>query len=579
VTLRREPAAAPIALGYLRVSTEDQARDDRASLGQQEAAIRALATRRGFTLAQLFTDPGASGGSADRPAFQALLAYCAQHPCTDTVPGYVLVLNDSRWGRFEHPEEATYWREHLRRAGWLVRFTEGDDSDELMTRGVLRAIHSSTASAYREQIKATAKRGARGSAAEGFWQNEAPIGYRRRELAPDGTWGRTLEHGQRKSDGVRVKLTPGPRPELELILWLFEAYAAGDLGLWQLARLAHARWPEKRWSSTVVRHILTNRAYAGEVVWCRRPHDGPERRRTPVRSPDAWVVVIDAHPALIPTDLFAAVQARLASRPVAVRPKTPYLLTGLLRCQHCGDTYAAGGTSKVRHGSVERLRFYLHRQASWIPERRDPSIAACPELMLTLNQPKLEAAVTEAIAQAASQPAVRLAIGQAFDAAVLEARERPVPARETARRRRAELQRQRTRLVAAVGDGTMTNEDARPALEQNRLALEAVDAELQRGRFGDRRVDALAAQRAQVLQWAEDLPALLPRLPILDRRKLLGAWLQTATVDRAGGALQIALRSIPALEMGGRPGLMSQLQGAPLLALTLPLPAPRRRHA
>lgn len=547
------PAPTPPAIGYLRVSTEGQARDDRASLPQQEAAIRALAKRRGFELGALFTDPGVSGGSAARPAFQALLAYCASAPRDGQDPGYVLVLNDSRWGRFENPEEATYWRVHLQRHGWLVCFAEGDDTQDALARGVLRAIHSTTASAYREQLKANVQRGVRGSAEAGFWMNKAPIGYRRREIAPDGTWGRVLEHGQRKADDLRVKLVLGPQEEQDLVRWLFTTYAGGEIGIWQLARLAAARWPAKRWSSQVVSHMLQNRTYRGEIVWCRRPHDAAERRRTPVRDVDSWVVVPDAHEALIPADLFAAVQARLLGRRRALPQRSPFLLTGLLTCAHCGDTFIAGGTSRPRRNG-ERTRFYLHRQGSWMPERRTAPASDCPELYMTLHQARIDAAVIEAVTQAAKTPAVQLGIRQAFDAALETARQGPTITRESLRRRRVTLEAERARLVDGVADGTLSKADARPRLERNRLELDAVDQDLQRGRFGARRVEAVAAERDRLLAIAQDLPALLPRLESHDRRRILAGWLQGARVDRAHGTLRLELRAVPALAMGGPAG-------------------------
>jgi DNA invertase Pin-like site-specific DNA recombinase len=116
------------AIGYVRVSTEDQARDGKSSLEDQRLAITALARKLGHTLepANVFADPGVSGQSAEgRPGFMALIAYCQMHPRPSKAPGAVLVLNDSRFGRFRDPEEATHWRFHLKRLGWHVRFAEG----------------------------------------------------------------------------------------------------------------------------------------------------------------------------------------------------------------------------------------------------------------------------------------------------------------------------------------------------------------------------------------------------------------------------------------------------------------------
>jgi DNA invertase Pin-like site-specific DNA recombinase len=59
-------------IGYLRVSTEEQA-DSGAGLAAQEAAIRAECERRELPLLALHTDAGVSGKSLVRPALTAAL--------------------------------------------------------------------------------------------------------------------------------------------------------------------------------------------------------------------------------------------------------------------------------------------------------------------------------------------------------------------------------------------------------------------------------------------------------------------------------------------------------------------------
>lgn len=64
----------PIAVGYIRVSTETQATEG-VSLEAQRAKIAAWCEVNGFTLAAVHVDAGLSGGRADnRPELQAALA-------------------------------------------------------------------------------------------------------------------------------------------------------------------------------------------------------------------------------------------------------------------------------------------------------------------------------------------------------------------------------------------------------------------------------------------------------------------------------------------------------------------------
>lgn len=68
-------AAAPqrAVVGYIRVSTEEQAQDGY-GLAAQEARVRAYAAALGLALTEIVVDDGYSGGKLDRPGLQALLA-------------------------------------------------------------------------------------------------------------------------------------------------------------------------------------------------------------------------------------------------------------------------------------------------------------------------------------------------------------------------------------------------------------------------------------------------------------------------------------------------------------------------
>jgi len=64
-----------IALGYIRVSTDDQARDG-VSLEAQEARIRAYAVAKGLDLSDVLADEGMSGKNLKRPGLRELMRRC-----------------------------------------------------------------------------------------------------------------------------------------------------------------------------------------------------------------------------------------------------------------------------------------------------------------------------------------------------------------------------------------------------------------------------------------------------------------------------------------------------------------------
>lgn len=61
------------ATGYLRVSTDAQAGEDRFGLESQTEAIRNFAKGEGYNLISWYTDAGVSGGTLERPELQGLL--------------------------------------------------------------------------------------------------------------------------------------------------------------------------------------------------------------------------------------------------------------------------------------------------------------------------------------------------------------------------------------------------------------------------------------------------------------------------------------------------------------------------
>src|SRR2546426_193150 len=169
---------APPCVGYVRVSTEEQATPDKPSLAQQRDAVLGLAQRLKVTVGDVFEDAGKSGGTFEkRPAWQRLVSYCEAHPQPTSRAGHVLIDRDD------------------------------------------------------------------------------PI---------------------------------GPAAERRMVGYMFERYDSGDVSLGMLKVELKAKWPGlANWSRPVVRQMLRNPAYYGDVIW----HDG---RGGPVQTH-----VPNAHPALI----------------------------------------------------------------------------------------------------------------------------------------------------------------------------------------------------------------------------------------------------------------------------------------
>ena len=512
------------AIAYLRVSTEQQTRNDKTSLKDQRRAITEKAKAMGRTVGQWFSDEGVTGTTAEgRPGFMQMLHFCEAHERPKSKTGAILVLNDSRFARLP-PDEAAYWRFSFKKLGWDVRYVEGGESTNLMVEGVLRTMNSVQAADYSANLSANVKRGARGTAEQGFWRVEAPIGYRRK-AERNGKPTRTLEPGQRKGDDERVRLTPGPESEQALVRYVFEEYAAGTYSLGSLARHMPERFPGRKWSKQSVRLILTNPAYKGTLAACR-----------------GEIVIDDAHTALVSKELWSAVQDRLAkNKGQTTATSGGYPLSGLITCGQCGSRFTGGGGPKGPAGDPDRYRFY---RCSGTVKRKP----VCGAPTCNLAKRNIEPAVIDAVSDVVSNPKVYSMIAEEIDRLVDSTIGQQRERQRTLKSQRDKFARSQTVLVRAVANETMTEAQAAPELANIRQQIGNVSDELDRLRFEGRRTKTLSAEKTRLLNMAKNFRATIRRLSGAAQRELLRPWLQAATVDKVGRTVTLTIRRIPAVQ-------------------------------
>ncbi len=163
----------------------------------------------------------------------------------------------------------------------------------------------------------------REAASRGFWvSTNAPYGYKKVHV----------------QDGAKKR----PRLELDLphdavVRRIFEMVLSGKSVLDVTKTLNDEGIPNsngKKWIKTTIHNMLNNEAYTGTLVWGQKSRDGQE----PVR-------VEDAFPAIVTGEEFRQVRKLLGSRaPKQANPRraaSPYLLSGLARCQACRKAMTA----------------------------------------------------------------------------------------------------------------------------------------------------------------------------------------------------------------------------------------------
>ena len=302
------------AVAYVRVSTDEQAREGR-SLAAQEHAIRARCEAEDWTVAAIYEDAGISGATLERPGliaaleaadtYDVLIVWAQDRLSRDTI-GYLTVLEalDRSGARLLSLQE-----------GWLEATEDGE---------FVGTIFAARSRWERRRIARRIQQGLAQRAREGDLVGPLPLGYER-------------------LDGV-VR----PSPAAPFVLAAFERYAGGGDSLRDLA--AWARQQGHDVDRLGVRKLLTNRTYTGAVVWHARSKDAATYK--------------GRHAAIIDSALFEAVQRRLAARrrggSTRSWGRSPYPLSGIARCAHCGSAMVGVRSSKrpsryMRCGRAQRL--------------------------------------------------------------------------------------------------------------------------------------------------------------------------------------------------------------------------------
>ena len=308
------PDPTPAAL-YARVSSDKQ--DVELSVAAQLRALRDYADKNGYTVAREYVDEAESGRVADRPQFRRML----EEATKPNAPFHeILVWKFSRFTRKR--EHAVAFKSMLRKKGVrVVSITE--HADDSPTGKLMEAIIESVDEFYSENLAQEVKRGMRESASRGFWVTTyAPYGYKKV----------SVQDGAKK----RPKLELNP-PADSVVRRVFEMALRGNSSL-DIAKTLNqegiASPYGKRWLKTTIYRILSNEAYTGTLIWDAHAKDGT----APVR-------VENAFPAIATSEEFRRISRTMQSRaPSKMHPRraaSPYLLSGLVKCQTCGKALTA----------------------------------------------------------------------------------------------------------------------------------------------------------------------------------------------------------------------------------------------
>lgn len=296
------------AIGYVRVSTEEQGQDERFSLPHQKEHIRQECKSRGWELLNLFEDIESGKSTRKRGGFKSALKAMGSAD--------ILVVHElDRLSR--NMIDTLIIVDDLNKSG--KKFVSiHDNIDSSNEQGELQLhILAVFAHYFRKQLGRKVHGGMQTRAEQGLWNSKPPFGYKLVDK-------RLVEN----------------EDESWVVKKIFDLYVNGNLGYITIARQLNSVGLRTRkgalWSGNSIRHILVNQTYTGDAVWNKSKWIETIATKRPEEE---WVVAENAHKDLIDKDLFVQAQERMKvkSRLGGRAQASNYLLSGLIKCGHCGS--------------------------------------------------------------------------------------------------------------------------------------------------------------------------------------------------------------------------------------------------
>ncbi|MFM7344237.1 MAG: recombinase family protein [Tagaea sp.] len=286
----------------------------------QIARCRAYCGAKGWTVVEVFEEPGASALDDDRPVFQRMI-----EAAKSGLGGFdvVVVHSFSRFSRDTLHSEL-YIRT-LRKHGVELLSISQEVSKDPMGEIVRKVLNMLDELQSRENAKHTS-RAMLANAAQGFWNGaRAPFGF-------------GLEIAEMRGKKAKKRLVPDP-VEATQVLDIFEMAAGrrgAPAGVKAICKELNERGLRRRgqiWMTGGVHKLLHDPVYIGKR-WFNR-FDSRDKRARPESE---WVAM--SGPAIVPVELYEAVQTGLRERqPTVKAPRLvngPTLLAGIIRCESCG---------------------------------------------------------------------------------------------------------------------------------------------------------------------------------------------------------------------------------------------------
>ena len=301
------------AVAYYRHSAEDKQEN---SVAIQKEQTEKFAREEGIEIIHYEADEGVSGLTSNRPSFRRLFAEWVENP--DAPPfDFVLVLEVSRWGRFQKGTEGPYHEHRCFLQGKEVVYADTGFAreDQRFMYGVQHSLKQEMASEFSRGLSVKVHRGSVKVSQQGYSAGgTACYGMARLLLSESKEPIRVLKKGEHKQiANERVTFIPLGDETNDIIREIFHLVIDEWKMPEEIADILNGRGISAangaEWNRQKVINILSNETYAGtrlyNKTWSRLKE---KQKKNPYSE---WVVKRDAFPAIVPLETFVKAQERL----------------------------------------------------------------------------------------------------------------------------------------------------------------------------------------------------------------------------------------------------------------------------
>ncbi|MEK7136962.1 MAG: recombinase family protein [Patescibacteria group bacterium] len=232
---------------------------------------------------------------------------------------YVLVLDVSRWGRFQDPDEAAYYEFRCKQRGKDVIYTSKgfpQEGQKLMTH-LQTSIERYMAAEYSRQLSEKVFHGCMNVSRLGYSAGGSPCyGLARLLLDEQRKPVRRLQKGERKQiANERVVFVPLHDDTTRIVEEIFRRFVEEKQTPVDIARVLNdRRVPAPAggvWSREKILRILRNEVYVGTRIYNKTWNRLRQGTRRNPRS--EWAICFNALPSVVSRELYSQAQEQLES--------------------------------------------------------------------------------------------------------------------------------------------------------------------------------------------------------------------------------------------------------------------------